>query len=184
MSGQQGIRLREALRRGDATGAAAELPDLDEPHVVELLLGAALRDAREDFAAARSFVRAWSLGPPGRAGAPLPAAWQEVLDRLARPAPDDRLDRAAASWVASGRVPERWRAWGPPPSEDPRRAASPELAAARALAEGAGGRALLACFADLPLHAPVALYYEAGTIHALGTRPLLILAMTAGYSTP
>lgn len=177
MSGQQGIRLREALRRGDASAAAAELAALDHPHLVELLLGAALRDGREGFAAAHAFVRAWRAGPP--AEGPLAPAWQEVLERLARPGPDDHLDRAAASWVASGRVPERWRAWGPAPAEDPRRAPSPEAATARALAEGTGGRALLACFADLPLHPAVALYYEAGTIHALGTRPLLVLAMTA-----
>lgn len=183
MSGQQGIRLREALRRGDAAAAALELSALDAPHLVELLLGAALRDGRDGFAAAHGFVRAWAEGPPPEGGG-LSAAWEELLSRLARPGPDDHLDRAAASWVASGRVPERWRAWGPAPAADPRRAPSPEVATARALAEGAGGRALLACFADLPLHPAVALYYEAGTIHALGTRPLLVLAMTAPYSTP
>jgi len=42
-----------------------------------------------------------------------------------------------------------------------------------------GGGSLLDALAHLPLHPPVAAYYRRGSLHALGVRPLLILAATA-----
>jgi hypothetical protein len=174
--GQMGIRLREALAAGDGPAAAAELPTLDEAHLIELVLGAALRDARDGFGAARRFVELWT-DLPGNLGSP---AWTALCGALASPGADRRYDDLAAAYVAAGRAPEGWTPEGAEPDVDPRRSPQPDVLVADALTRGVGGLALLRRFADRPLHAPVALYYEVGTIHALGPRPLLVLAATAG----
>ena len=68
------------------------LPGLDEDHVVEILLGAALRDAREGFASARFFV--------ALAGTPLDApGWQLLCEGLAT-AGDTGPDDLAAQFGA------------------------------------------------------------------------------------
>lgn len=171
LDGQTGIRLREALWAGDPVGAAAELGALDEAHRVELLLGAALRDGRDGFAAARLYLRAAAEG----AGSPL---WAELLARLAGQEGDASLDVQAAGLVAARRAPDRWRPEGEPWSGGPR----PGLAAVLdALARGVSGLALVDAYAGHdPLHPAVEHYYRRGSIHALGPRPLLCLALRAG----
>lgn len=152
--GQAGIAVREALTRGDAAGAARAASGLDEAHHVEILLGALIR--RADV----SGVSFWLTGDV--AG---------VCARLAVPAATP-LDDLAVSYVLRRVVPEGWRPDGPAadfvlegPSD-----------VARALQAGCGGLALLRQLEDRPLHQAVRCYYAPGRIHALGCRPLLILA--------
>lgn len=164
LAGQHGIRFREALLAGDAATAAALVPTLDLPHRVELVLGAALRDARDDFAAARLAVA---------------EDWPAVCARLADGAADLRYDTLAAAYVASRRAPDRWTPTGLPLDRDVR-SGLPDVAVAAALLDGVSGAALLDAFADLPLYPAVARYYRVGTLWALGCRPLLLLAATAG----
>lgn len=174
LAGQAGIALREALAAGDAAGVLAGIPALDEAHRVELLLGAALRDARGDHRAAHLFVAAEQEGGGAR--------WGELARALAEAGAERRLDTIAASWVASGRVPERWRAEGRGLSdrEIARLAEGDEAdaVAAELIADGAGGWSLLGAMRGRLLHGPVEWYYRRGTIHALGWRPALVLAMT------
>lgn len=165
MSGQDGIRFREALACHDGEGMVALLPALDEPHRVELGLGEALRDARGGFAAAR----AWAAGD--RAGA---------CRLLAAGEPDLRYEQLAAAYVAERRAPERWTPGGRPLDRDVRAAPLPDVAVAEALLEGVAGAALLAAFDDHPLHAAVLSYYAPGGLWAQGCRPLLVLAAAAG----
>ncbi len=162
--GQAGIRLRESLLRGDVDGALACLPELDPPHRVELLLGAAIRDGRDDFASA---------------GCYLAGDWPGLCARLAAPGADHRHDEVAAAYVATGRAPSAWSPTGLPLQGDVR-GGLPDVRVAAALTAGVAGLALLDAFADLPLHAAVDHYYRVGSLHALGCRPLLILAMTGG----
>ena len=163
--GQSGIRLREALVAGDVAAAVEVVPALDVPHRVELLLGAALRDARDGFAAARCYLE---------------GDWAALCARLADPAPDLRYDHAAAAYVAAGQAPSEWRADGLPLGDRDVRSGLPDFRVAAALRAGVGGLTLVDTFADLPLHPAVSHYYRIGSLHALGCRPLLILAMTAG----
>ncbi len=153
-SGQAAIAVRHALAAGDAVAALAGLPGLDPPHRIEVLLGAAIRDCAEDHAA----VRAW-----------LASDMPWLCACLAR-RPDTRLDDAAVGLIVRRRAPEHWRAAGPDAA-----VATPDEVAAALLA-GAGGLKLLARFGDRLLHPAVLEYYREGTIHALGVRPLLILA--------
>ena len=162
--GQAGIHFREALLRGDAGAALGCLPELDTAHHVELLLGAAIRDGRDDFAAAACY---------------LAGDWPGLCARLAVPGADHRHDEVAAAYVATGRAPSTWCATGFPPNGDVR-GGLPDARVAAALTAGVSGLALLDAFADLPLHAAVDHYYRVGSLHALGCRPLLILAITAG----
>lgn len=170
-SGQTGIRFREALAARDAATAASLVSTLDDAHRIELLLGAALRDARDDHAAARRFVQVEASG----------GDWGEVCRLLCEGDPDRRLDELAAAYVAEGRVSELWRPAGAPLAGDIRWGL-PDVEVAARYAEGVGGDALVEAFADLPLHAAVAYYYRRGTIHALGPRALLILAASAAPS--
>jgi hypothetical protein len=162
-SGQTGIRLREALVAGDVAAALVAIPHLDEAHRVEILLGAALRDAREGHRSAALFLEATASGD-----------WPPLVERLVEP-PDDRLDRLAVAYLVEGRVPERWRPDGLPLG-GALRGPEADVAVAEAYASGVAGLALVDFFADLPLHAAVSHYYRVGSIHALGPRPLLILA--------
>jgi hypothetical protein len=172
LAGQAGIALREALAAGDVEAALAGIFALDEAHRVEILLGAALRDAREDHRAARLYLAAEQGG--GR--------WDEVVRALADAGADNRLDAIAASWVASGRAPERWTPCGRGlhdgeiQSLQVDREVDAEVVAL--LASGAGGLAILGALSARALYPPVAHYYRRGTIHALGCRPLLVLANT------
>lgn len=179
LPGQTGIRLRAALAAGDARLAAALAPELDDAHRVEILLGAALRDARRGHAAAHLFLALDALDDRV-AG---PARWWPLCRLFVEGEPDRRLDDLAAAYVAERRAPDRWRPSGAPLAPDAaaaiRGAPFPDVAVAAALAAGTAGDALLDAFADLPLHRPVAVYYRRGTLHALGARPLLILAATA-----
>jgi hypothetical protein len=104
----------------------------------------------------------------------------DVCRRLATGLPDTRLDDLAAGYVAERRVPEGWRAGGRAVATDVRAARYPDLVVAREYAGGASGLALLDAFADLPLYPAVNWYYRRGTIHAMGPRPLLILAASGG----
>lgn len=150
--GQAGIAVRVALLAGDAAGAADAARELDPDHAVEILLGGLIR--RGDV----SGVSAWLAGDA--AG---------VCARLARPQPTP-LDDAAVGYVVRRLAPEVWRAEGPG-------AVVTDMASvARALRHGCGGRALLDALRGRALHDGVRAYYEAGRIHALGVRPLLILA--------
>jgi hypothetical protein len=176
LSGQTGIRLREALVSGDARTAAALALTLDEPHRIELLLGAALRDARGDWAAARLWLAAETHG--GAASAE-PDRWWPTCRLLAEPGPDHTLDQLAAAYVAEGRIPEHWRPEGRPLDRDVH-VTYADVPVAAALLAGVSGLALLDAFADRPLHAAVAHYYRRGTIHALGARALVILAASVG----
>ncbi|MDP2308930.1 MAG: hypothetical protein Q8P18_23105 [Pseudomonadota bacterium] len=172
LSGQTGIRMREALAGGDAPTAASLALALDEPHRIELLLGAALRDARGGWAAARLWLEA-------EAGGEGPDRWLPVCRLLAAPGADHALDQLAAAYVAEGRIPEVWPARGRPLDRNVRVPLA-DVAVAEALMAGVSGPALLDAFADLPLYPAVAYYYRRGTIHALGARPLVILAASAG----
>lgn len=161
--GQVGIRFREAVLAGETAAALGCLPELDAAHHVELLLGAALRDARDDFAAAHLYLR---------------GDWPGLVARLITGPPDLSRDRLAAAYVAAGRAPARWQPEGRPLDRDVRQG-FPDVHVAAALQAGVGGWALLAAFTDLPLHPAVDHYYRVGTLHALGCRPLLVLASTA-----
>jgi hypothetical protein len=171
--GQTAIRLRERLIAGEAAGAAALVAGLDEDHRLEVLLGAALRDAREGHAAAAAYLAAEATG---RLDA---ATWLPLCERLTAP-PDDHLDALAAAWTASAALPERWRPGGralaPAEAAALRAAASADTTLVALVAAGVGGEALLAAFAGRPLHRAVARYY-AGRIRALGWRPLLVLTL-------
>lgn len=164
-TGQMGIRLREALVAGDAARAVAELDGLDDAHRVELILGAALRDGRGGFAAARRYLAGDLAG---------------AVELLAEPGGDASLDEEAAGYVVRRRAPDRWSVGGAPP---PPRAGDPVEAVLRGLAEGWSGLGMVAWFADDPLAAAVDRYYRDGRIHALGPRPLLMLALRARVST-
>lgn len=157
-SGQAAIAVREALACGDAASALVGVPDLDEAHRIEILLGAAIRDCTDDHAA----VRAWLAGD-----------MSGLCERLSRP-PDTRYDDVAVGLVVRHKVPEAWRPFGSGPNS---RVASLEDVVA-ALAAGAGGLDLVAQLQDRLLRPAVLQYYRDGTIHALGVRPLLILAST------
>jgi hypothetical protein len=157
-SGQAAIAVREALACGDAASALVGVPDLDEAHRIEILLGAAIRDCTDDHAA----VRAWLAGD-----------MSGLCERLSRP-PDTRYDDVAVGLVVRHKVPEGWRPFGSGPNS---RVASLEDVVA-ALAAGAGGLDLVAQLQDRLLHPAVLQYYRDGAIHALGVRPLLILAST------
>lgn len=145
------------------------MPTLDSPHRVELLLGAALRDGRGGFAAAR----AWIAAEAGE------GTWDEVCRLLAAPGADHTLDDLASAYVAEGRVPDRWIPEGRALDRDVRGPCA-DVATAAAYGAGVSGEALLDAFAELPLYAAVAAYYRKGTIHALGPRPLLVLAASGG----
>jgi hypothetical protein len=179
LAGQSGIRLREALVAGDAVTAAELALALDEPHRIELLLGAALRDRRDDFARARL----WLATEQGH-GVPGPDRWSSFCRLLVTGEPDHSLDELAAAYVAEGRVPDRWRPLGAPldrPSSRVKmRGPEADVRVAAAYAAGIAGLALLDAFADAPLFPAVDWYYRRGTIHALGPRPLLILAASVG----
>ena len=144
------------------------LPGLDADHVVEILLGAALRDARGHFAAAQHFI--------ALAGTPLDdPGWRKLCDVLATPGetgPDD----FAAAWVAAGRVPDVIGSASPaagPPFNEGR-----EATLVARIAGGAPLSELLDEYSAHPLFRAVEAYYRGG-IRAMGWRPLLILAITA-----
>ena len=99
-AGQAAIRLRHALAIGDAAGAHALIPELDDDHRIEVLLGAALRDGRDNFAAAR----AWRATVEAQ-------DWLPLCHALATEG-DNGVDDAAAAWVAAGRLPEGFNAGG------------------------------------------------------------------------
>ncbi len=165
-AGQAAIRVREALAAGEGEQAFEALPGLDRAHQIEILLGAALRDRRAGFAA----VRAWYAGNLIK------------LCSILAVKPDTALDDAAVSLVVARRVDERWVPDGKPLPEA-RRFEGTSLVpgtaiydAAAAVADGVGGLAILARLTDRYLYRAVQQYYVEGTIHALGVRPLLILA--------
>lgn len=166
LRGQAGIRFREAMVARDVPGMVAQVPLLDQAHHVELILGEALRDARRDFATARLYLEN-----------PDPA---RICAALVEGVPDRHLDDLAAAYVASRRAPDRWVPGGRALDRPLREHAFRDIAVAAALIEGVGGDSILDTFADLPLFPAVDHYYRVGTIHALGCRPLLILAATAG----
>lgn len=174
--GQHGIRFREALADGDAVLAISLLPELDLPHRIELILGAALRDGREGFGAAHDASRAFAPGVEDSAAID---SLEQAIRSLARPNPDRTLDDIAAAYVAERRVPDVWRPGGrplPPNAAEIPAALHPDVEVARLYADGVAGSALINLFADSDLFGPVAIYYSEGAIHAMGPRPLLILA--------
>jgi hypothetical protein len=172
-SGQHGIRFREALHDGDAELACSLLASLDRPHEVELVLGAALRDGRDCFFAARNWLRA--SDPEQRIA---------LVASLARPGADGQLDALAAAYVAERRVSDRWLPDGRPLSPSERLALSVsgplDARVANLYGQGVGGLQLLDALSGRPLYSAVEAYYRQGTIHALGPRPLLILAAFEG----
>jgi hypothetical protein len=177
VAGQTGIRLREALAAGDGLRAAHLVGDLDTAHRIELLLGAALRDGREDFSSARAFPALLASGRDE------PEAWRAFCVSLARPGADRRLDDLAASWIAAGVAPDRWTPAGREPSADERvalrNAREPDAVVARLLEQGRSGLAILDSLPIHPLLPAVSLYYRQGTIHALGPRPLLVASIVS-----
>jgi hypothetical protein len=168
-AGQAAIELREALWRGHVDQAASLVGALDRPHLVEVLLGGALRHGADGFAA----VGAWRRATREPAD---PAGWRALCAALALPG-DPSHDQRAAGWVASGLAPETVPVDGPALAPDPR-FTGPEAEAAllAALAAGAAVRSVLAVWPPHPLREAVAAYYEGG-IAALGARPLLYLAI-------
>jgi hypothetical protein len=91
--------------------------------------------------------------------------------RLAEPASTD-LDDHAIRFVLRRIAPERWCREG---LDAPLHLESREDVAA-ALASGCGGGAVLERMKHRALYHAVSDYYRLGSIHALGVRPLLILA--------
>lgn len=168
-AGQSAIRLRRALAHGDADTAAALLPDLDADHRIEILLGAALRDGRGDFAAARLYLEAEATGDS--------AAWRRLCVALASEG-DSSADDIAAAWVASGRVPDTVRGGGRALSaaERVQLTEAPEAALVASIGAGVALEALLAEFAAHPLFPAVQAYYRGG-IRAMGWRPCLLLGI-------
>lgn len=173
-AGQSAIRLRRALAHGDADAASVLLPELDADHRIEILLGAALRDGRGEFAAAKLYAEA------AGASATDPPAWHRVCIALATPG-DTAADDIAAAWVASGRVPDTVRDRGRALTAVERTslADAPEAALVACIGAGVGLEALLAEFADHPLFPAVNAYYQGG-IRAMGWRPLLLLGIVPG----
>lgn len=164
--GQAAIAVRQALGDGEGEQAFGHVASLDPAHRIEVLLGAAIRDRRGGFAA----VRAWYARDLLR------------LCSILAVKPDSALDDAAVGLIVSGRVEERWRPHGAPLGEH-RGLEGTSLVpgaalygVAAAVAGGVGGLELLARLQDRFLHRAVHQYYVEGTIHALGVRPLLILA--------
>lgn len=153
--GQAGIRFRDALLAGDLDRMRLYAAMLDEAHQIELILGAALRDGRDDFAAARAYARG-----------------EDILSKLVGE-PDTTLDDEAGAWIAAGRIDDRWRRTGQP-LDGPVETVDDVVAA---WARGVDGLVLVDAFATHPLHAAVSGYYRRGSIHALGPRPLLVLVL-------
>lgn len=174
VSGQLGIRLREALADGRWQVAQELLPTLDRPHRVEILLGTALRDGRNDFSAARLYVELETAG----------GDWGRLFWMLGTGTADRSWDDLAAAYVAARQVPDRWIPEGRPLEADPTTSEFPDVEVARHYGAGVGGRLLLECFRSSPLYPAVKLYYEEGNIHALGPRPLLVLAAYGQGTTP
>ncbi len=174
LPGQTGIRLRQCLIEQDAAGAIALLDSLDPAHHVELLLGAALRDARGDFLAARLYTHL--IEEQHAQGHVRHEAWALLVALLTDGAPDEGPDLSASAWIAARRAPDRWFPLGAPLAGALPAPPGAEAAVVQAYAAGVGGLALLAALADRPLHAAVATYYRLGSIHALGPRPLFMLA--------
>lgn len=170
-AGQSAIRLRRALAHGDPDTAAALVAELDTDHRIEILLGAALRDGRGEFAAAGLYLSAASLAEAD------PLAWHRVCTALASPG-DSAADDIAAAWVASGRVPDTVRGGGRAltPEERGSLAETPEAALVDLIGAGVALAALLAEFADHPLYTAVNAYYQGG-IRSMGWRPLLLLGI-------
>jgi hypothetical protein len=163
--GQTGILLRRLLAEGRGEEAAALVPRLDPAHRIELLLGAALRDRRENFRGAALYLACEDGAVP----------WEELCIWLGQPA-DYSLDELAASYIAEGRAPEKWLPTGLPPSSSPRALPFPDLSVAAQLQAGVSGLDLLDTFSDVSLYPAVSHYYRKGSIFALGPRPLLSLA--------
>jgi hypothetical protein len=157
-AGQAGIGVREALARGDWRAAAEGVGALDEAHHIEILLGAALRDARDGHLRARRYL--------------VETDWAAFCRLLVEGEPDRSLDDLAAAYVAERRVPDVWRPGGAPLAEP----VADDLDAARLYAAGVSGDAIVDAFAHKPLYPAVAHYYRRGTIRAMGARPMLILA--------
>ncbi len=163
--GQTGILLRRLLAEGRGEEAAALVPTLDNAHRIELLLGAALRDGRENFAGAHLYMACENGAAP----------WEALCRWLGQPA-DHHLDDLAAAYIAEGRAPEKWLPEGLPLQSSPRLAPFPDVATAAQLQAGVAGLLLLDTFWNVSLYRAVSLYYRRGIIHALGPRPLLSLA--------
>ena len=140
-AGQVAIRLRELLLSGDAAGAAALVAPLDADHRLEVLLGAALRDARDDHRAAALYLAAEATGALDA------ATWMPLCAHLSRPG-DPSLDALAAAWTASGALPEHWhrrgRALTSAEAAALRAAAAPDEALVALVAAGVAGPAILA----------------------------------------
>jgi hypothetical protein len=163
MNAQAGIRFRSCLVAGDMEGAQQAVKELDQPHLVELLLGAALLDGRGDFEVARRWVEIEENG----------GDFSELCSLLLGE-PDTRLSDQAAGWVVQFRLGESWVPEGRAPTGE-----QDLEGLIRQLKEGAGGLALLEFFKNSPLYKPIYAYYRLGSIHALGFRPLLLLALYA-----
>lgn len=170
LSGQVGIPFRMALLQQDIAGMLACLPDLDPVHRVELILGAALRDGRDDFAAARLFV-ALDQGTSDD--------WEWIFQKLCLPSPDRQYDDLAAAYIAARQVPDHWSFTGTALQNNPLLHPLPDRSVADQLQAGVSGPALLEALREISLYPAVALYYRQGGIWAMGPRPLLILAAYA-----
>ena len=177
-SGQAAIRVRGALARGDARAAAALVPVLDEDHRIEILLGAALRDARENFAGTGLYLAAAAtrrLDPP---------VWLPLCRHLGSP-PDTSIDEIAVAWAAAGLVPEFWRPVGreltPLEAIELRSSDQPDNVVCRLARDGVGGEAILPVFREHRLFPAVSAYYRGG-IRAMGWRPLLFLGIVGAQA--
>ena len=168
--GQTGIRLRDAMVAQDVAGMLAQIPTLDRPHRLELLLGACFRDGRQDFAAAHLFVALEQQPFPD---------WAPLCQRLCLPDPDRSWDDLAAAYIATRQAPDRWQPEGGPLLADPLLHPFPDRSVADQLCQGVSGLALLVALQKVALYPAVALYYQPEGIHAMGPRPLLILAAYA-----
>ncbi|MEN9786084.1 MAG: hypothetical protein RLZZ299_1348 [Pseudomonadota bacterium] len=175
-AGAAAVRARTALLAGDVDGVLAELSAMDAAHHVEVLLGAALRDARDGFG---GLPRWWAA----RARPWDDPAWRDLVAWLVAAEPDDSLDVLAAGVTLGGAAGALRGRPEAPPREIPAMEA-----ALRWLEAGGDVGAWLGCFGEDP-HARAVIDYlepEAGAtrIRAQGVRPLLVLAALRGPPGP
>ena len=152
--GQAGIAVRDALARGDGDAAATAVAELDDAHKIEILLGLVIRRAD------RVSAQHWESGDVNL-----------LCNALVLPCNTDADDRAVA-YVLRRVIGERWSPDGSDVAYDLQTMAD----VAQALARGCGGLAVLHRLKHRRLYRVVSDYYLQGSIHALGLRPLLILA--------
>jgi hypothetical protein len=172
-AGAAAVRARTALVAGDVDGVRVALPEMDEAHRVEVLLGAALRDSRDGFGGLGRWreARARPLQDP---------AWHALVGWLVAAEPQDALDVLAAGVLLR---PDGAGALRGRPEAPPQDLARMD-ATVRWLRAGGDARSWLV-HRDADVHAQAVADYLGWTddgprIRALGLRPLLVYGALRG----